>query len=447
MNRKKMLTTLLLALAISVCGDDIIYRTRFGIPMESSEILRRLDRFLGEIFLKSPYPRNELTIEINDSTPFKLRYEGKVLEINRAALDRKELSLLARAGGIILHARGKAPENFVLPYFLCGAFRHRERSRKNESRFLNSNRKARSVAALLREGATPDFKHLLSYLPETENSVEDQWFDDHSRILFELLRRSHFRGTVEDISEAAMKTASAAETGKNFTPLIWNNFTPIPPHIARRQLDEMFKVEIPPIPVKESESAPETQKQQSEKNKVSSKPSPALQAGKKKVPPKKSPAVQTGKKKESPGKTSSTASPAPPAGESVIVHVSEMPRQLMEHPLRGQVCRKYAFSLLSKGAGLPVPLRSALRQFHDAVLAFGRSPGKAPEFTAALRHVEKTFELCKARSEELDSMELFSEKLIPQYRLVIETNSADGDLLSPESARFLKRMEGIYSGN
>ena len=84
MNRKKILTTLLLALAVSLCGDDIIYRTRFGIPMESSEILRRFDRFLGEIFSKSPYPRDELTIEINDSTPFKLRYEGKVLEINRA---------------------------------------------------------------------------------------------------------------------------------------------------------------------------------------------------------------------------------------------------------------------------------------------------------------------------------------------------------------------------
>ncbi len=394
-----MMTILLLALVFNAGGSSIVYRSKPGIPLECSDTLRRFDRFLRELFLKSPYSKAPLTIEITENSGFKVRKTGGVLEIDRAALERQELSLLARAGGEMLRASGKAPENFVLPYFLAGAFRHRERSFRNEGRFLGNNRKLRSVESCAREGGVPDFLHILSFLPDTGSAVEERWFDDHAKLLLELTRGSGFKGSVEQISDAAMKAASAAVKDKSYTLLIWNNFNPLPPRLVRGKLDEMLKVEIPPLP--------------------------------------ELPAPVPGAKSE--------ATPVPQKSETV--HASLLPLKTVEHPLRRAICTAFARSLLRRGSVLPAGLRPALRQLHDETLRLGRDPERAKHFAAALENLEKDFQLLRERSEFLDRQEFENEERLWYLRHLWELdNSSAGGLLAPECAAFLKRMESIYSG-
>ena len=443
---RKVFFILFFALVWDLGAGTVIYRSKPGIPLECSDTLRRFDRFLKEHFLKSPYSKGVLTIEITGTaSPSRVLSKEEFL-VNRAELERMELKLLAEVGGAILHARGKAPEKFVLPYFLCGAFRHRERSTAAEGRFLGNNRKLRSVTALLRSGARPPLKELLDLNAPGNSPIEEEWFDDSSRLILELIRRQGIRCTVEQLASEAEKCVDSSSSVEDLVPFIWNNFNPLPPELVRLELDTMLKVEIPPIP-ENPLPAPRKKESPSKVKKLiipqGASALPKKSYIQKKPAPQKSEAVP----KETPGEPpEKTSEAAPEKKSSETVHASLLPQKLRQHPLRDQVCREFARAVMSRSGRLPAPLRPALRQLHDAALQLGRNDSAAALFAESLSKLEKSCELHKARARFLDEEEKAApcQKLL--YRYPLRTNSLSGELLSPEGRLFLEHAESAYSG-
>lgn len=400
---KKMLLALLLATAGYAAAGQVVFSPDPDVPLDSGNVLQRFDRFLKELFPTRLYPGENVTIRlVSKGAP--LSRQGEEYCINHFILEKQDLSLLSEAGGLLLFIHGKAPRDFRLPLFVCGAFRHRERGTAAEERFLSNNRKFRSVEAFSRAGFHPELHTLLNFVPGREpDSAEGAWFDDRSRLLLEMLRSSKFRGNAADISAAGAKIANGDP--QKLSAALWNNFTPMPPHLARKEIDKLMEVTIPPIP-------------------------------------EEKPAVQT-KKNTAQAKKNAEAEKEKPSRR---VSVFEMPVNLRNHPLRRKVCSAYAGTVLRQLKLLPPLLKPAARELHSAALKLAGDVNRESEFLAAVRRLQKELELAEKRGALLDQEELNSEKHVKLYRKVLNINSTRSSSLPPGCRTFLDRTENYYSG-
>ena len=387
--KKLLLFWLFTAAAFAGNGAEstITYRSQAGVPLHCSGTLRRLEHFLKEVFPKTPYRKTPLTIDITGGRRPLEQTDGKVFEANRFLLERKSLTLLSEAGGAMLHSMGKAPENFRLPLFLCGAFRHRERAAKQECRFLGNNRRFNSVEALLREGILPDLKVLFTHVPDEREKVDNEWFDDHARLLFEMLRSRNFKGKAEELNAAAEKLLSREFKAEELRPMVWGNFNLLPPHLAEQELDAILKAEVPTL---DKENKPD--------------------------------------------------------GKTETVSAAALPGKLLKHPERKAVCSKFASSLLRNSFKLPVTFRSALRKVHDAVLELGRDPAKESAFRIALAEVNRVRQRYADRAAFLDRLERETAAPLRMWQRSCRANALPAGIVTPECSRSLQRAEEYHTG-
>lgn len=386
---KKILLWLFLAAVVpGAAGEEVItYRFQAGIPLHCSSSLRRLEQFLKELFPKTPYRKTPLTIDITGGSGALEAPEGALFEANRFRIERGDLELLSEAGGAMLHAHGKAPAGYRLPLFLCGAFRHRERAAGVECRFLGNNRRFNTAEALLRAGFVPDLKVLLTHVPGERDKIGNQWFDDHARLLFEMLRSKNFKGGPEKLESAAEQLLARQFKVEELRPMIWGNFNLLPPELAAQQLQTMLTLQLPKLDHMNQ-----------------------------------------------------------PNGLTETVTASQLPSKLQKHPLRKEVCSKFASSLFRKGAGLPVFFKGALRKLHDAVRRLGADPAAAPAFNAALAHLDHVRKEYADRAAFLDRLESRSDFPVRMRQRSLRANALPAGIAAPECQRFLERMEEYYTG-
>ena len=383
-----ILLTAALLLPCSGAESVITYRSQPGIPLSAGDSLRRLEQFLKEIFPETPYRKRALTIDITGRTGSLESGTENVLAVDFFRLKRESLELYAEAGGAMLHAWGKAPAGFRLPLFLCGTFRYRERSARKECRFLGNNRRLRSIEALLRQGVVPDLKRVLTYKPDERNRIDNEWFDDHARLLFELLRRNGAKLRAGELRSAAEKLLAKELKVEELIPMIWGNFNLLPPELAAKELLQMLKVEIPKLDHMNE-----------------------------------------------------------PNGLTETVEASALPDHLLKHPQRKEICSQFGKSLLLNGVKLPAGFRGLLRQLRDAAQLLGKGPEFAPEYRRALARLEKYRELYAARAAFLDKLESETPLPVKMWKRSLETNGQHSALVTPECSRFLDRMEEYYSGD
>ena len=377
---------LLAAGALSAAGDNVIYRSQSGVGMEYTATVRRLETFLKEIFPKKPYRKNPMTLLITGKgTPFE-EESGHFISVSCFDIHNGSLETLARVGGAILNAHGKAPAGFKLPLFIAGAFRYRERAAQRECRFLGNNRRLNTVEALLKYEAAPDLKKILAVKNDENDHVWRLWFDEHARLILEMLRRDGFRGRAEEIFSAAEKLA-----GKKFSPgelqhIVWNNFNPMPPHLIRKKLDQLMQCDIPKL---DYENEP----------------------------------------------------------TSIIenVKISEAPAKLRKHPMRKEILFKFAENILSEAVAFPITMRPHMRKLHDAARMLGINHEKEDDFLTAVRELEQNFQLIKRRSEALDNCSLKDLQPVKSHLSAIKANARSGRIMTPECQRYLDRCEEYYS--
>lgn len=388
---KKLLWGVLLSAAPLLLhgAETVTYRSGYGVSLHCSETLRQLERFLKELFPKSPYRKTPLTIDITGALPLPAPPAGKRIELKSTDLEHLSLEILSEAGGAMLHAYGKAPENFRLPLFLCAAFRHRERSLKQEGRFLGNNRQLNSVRASLYADATPPLKEIFALKAPDSDPAAAAWFDDHSRLLFELLRRKGFRGSASELENAAKKLLQSP-LKEEISLHFWNNFQLLPPHLIRKELDQLMQVRLPRL--------------------------------------------------DHNGEVN---------GLFETVAATQMPAKLRLHPQRQELFRDYAALVLTVSARCPRFMRVSLRHLHESTNALGKNP--APEletgFLQALADVEQAFLLCRRRSQALDEAALQMSNPVRLLRRPLLENSRPCRAASPEAERFLQRWNDYYNSN
>ncbi len=365
----------------------VIYRSSSEVSLSASTPLRRLEQFLKELFPKTPYPKSPLTIDITGRGTPPEAASGNVLQVDFFRLQRESLTLYAEAGGAMLHAWGKAPAGFRLPLFLCGAFRHRERAAANECRFLGNNRRLSSIEAVLRHGQVPDLKKILKHRVDERDRTANEWFDDHARLLLELLRRRGFRGKAEELRGAAEKLLAGELKTEELVPMIWGNFNLLPPELAEQELSRMLTVEIPRLDYMNE-----------------------------------------------------------PNGLTETASASQLPAKVLKHPMRKEICRQFGSSLLRQSVKLPSGFRPRLRQLHDAALLLGKSPAFEPDFRSALAQLEKFCRSYAARGAALDKLQSETHQPVRMWKRSLTTNGQPGTIIPPESSRFLDRMEEYYTG-
>ena len=371
--------------------ETVTYRSSSGVSLHSSDTLRKLERFLREFFPRSPYRKRALTIDITGAGLPLPPVRGYCIELKVADLDSFLLEPLSRAGGAMLHAWGKAPENFRLPLFFCAAFRHRERSLKKEGRFIGNNRRFNSVEVFLKAGARPPLKELLSLKDPDSDPVSARWYDDHARLLLELLRRKGFKGDPADLQKAAEKLLKSDILQEDISEHIWNSFRLLPVPLIRRELDQLQQVRLPRL--------------------------------------------------DHNGEVN---------GLYEEISVSLMASKLRRHPLRQELFQNYALRVSDSAARLPRFLRGALRELQESANALGRADS-APEleerFSRALRSVEETFQLCRSRARALDEAALRFENPVLLLRNSLTENSRPPKISAPEADRFFQRWNEYYNSN
>jgi|GEM_PF-1787170 len=388
---KLFLAAMLLCCIWSLSGSETVtYRSSSGVLLQTSDILRKLERFLKEIFPGSYYRKTPLIIDITGPGSPLPPVPGERLEIKADELEKFSLETLSLAGSAILRAHGKAPAEFQLPLFLCAAFRHRERSLKKEGRFLGNNRRLNSLEALFQAEAELPLTALLS--PESPDSdpVLARWYDDHARVLLELLRSRNFRGKAPELLPAAEKLLKSGSYAGEIRALLWHNFKLLPSHLLRKELNQLQQFELPRLD-------------------------------------------HNGE----------------PNGLFETLSVSLAPEKLRKHPLREEVLRTYAAQVLKTAANCPRFIQGVLRELHDSANALSKAakPELEVRFTTALAEVERSFQLHSRRAKALDEAAANMENPVRLLHTSLTENSRPGEISTPETARFLQRWNEYYNSN
>lgn len=382
------LLLVLFSVSLSHGEERIVYRSQSGVGLHCSTRIRRLEQFLRELFPGMSHTPGKLTIDITGRGAPLEKIRGERIELSCFEIENFSLHALSRAGSALLYANGKvSSRDFRLPLFVYGAFRHRERSLDRESLFLNSNRRFNTVESLLREGVMPDLKILLSPQTETDGSAAALWFDDHSRLFLELLRRRKSRYTPEEFQKAAVQLASEKLYPEELYPLIWNSFNLLPPSLVRPLLDKLLQCEFRELD-----------------------------------------------KDNQPGENMAKCS------------AGQLPLKMRQHPLRLETCTAFAKQLNAHTERFPRELHPHLRCFTEAVRRLGKDPEYEKEYLKALEQLNEKASYCARRADFLDSLTLKTPRAAQLWNSSIRENSARGGIASPECQRYLDRCEKYYTG-
>ena len=367
-------------------GETVVYRSPSGVSMKYTSSLRRLEGFLKDIFHKTYYRKNPLTIRINGKYPISGGDDqGNVVSVSTFDIDNGDLETISRVGGAILNAWGKAPAGFKLPLFLAASFRYKERSAQQQCRFLGNNRRLNCVEVLLRNDVMPDLKTLLAIKSDEKDHAHRVWYDDHARVVFEMLRRTGFRGSPEQIFSAAEKVAGKNYSLDDFYPFIWNNFNLMPPHLIRRKLDAVLQCSIPKL---DHENMP--------------------------------------------------------TSLSENVQAAGIPAKLRKHPMRKEILSGFAEKILAEAADLPIYMRHPMRQLHDAARRLGSDPEQEKRFLEALKKLEQDLQFSAGRTGFLDKCTLNDLQPLKSHLSALKANAGRGGILAPECQRYLDRCEEYF---
>ena len=386
---KVILLVLTAAAFLPFCaeGAAVVYCSRSEVPLHCSSTLRRFEAFLKELFPKVLFQERDLTIEFTNGPGAPTFSAENILAVDRYRLEREELELYSEIGGAILHAGGKAPARFRLTLFVCGAFRHRERAARQESRFLGNSRRFRSLEPFLKLQCVPDLKQVLTTVPGKREQAENDWFDDRARLLLEMLKSRRFKGTPGEITGAAEKLLEKELKPETLYPFVWNSFNQFPPELTDHYLKNFFKVQIPRLDHLHELS-----------------------------------------------------------GEYDTVDLADLPGKLANHPERQKICADIAATLLRHPLRVPGEIRQKLRELYGSVLRMGAGPQFDGEFRKALAALESVRQLHRSRAACLDKLENETPQPVRMWQHTLAANALLPHIITPECQRYLDRMEEYFTG-
>ena len=357
-----------------------------GVELETVEMLREYDRFLGELFPGGPLAPRRLFLGIGAPAPEGAR--GKlVVSLDPGALRRRELGELVRAAGALLRSRGFSPAGSRVPRWVAGAFRQLDRARTAQRKYFFSNGRYPAVEAMLRKEVLPGPEKLLTEGPSAVSPAESYWFDDCAGVAARALRRSGFRGAPAEAEGALEKLARAGKFHQVVSETVWTALNPLCAELTRKELAPLLKVTLP-----------------------------ALEAGE-----------------------------GRPAVKETQVPLRLLPEHLARRPDREQICTGCALRFEQRSSVMPPVLRPALRLTGQWIRSLGSDPGSGAGFKAALAHLEQTFDLYRERSELLDGFSDTPLSAARSWRTAMTENGDPGTLLAPDARKALLEIEKMYT--
>jgi len=377
---------LLLGALLHAAEERVTFSPGPGVELETIEMLREYDRFLGELFPRGGRKFRRLLFEIGAPAPEAPR--GKlVVSLAPGPLKRRELSELVRAGEALLRSRGFTAAESRVPRWIAGAFRQLDRARRAERKYFFSNGRFPAVEAMLRRDILPGPEKLLAEGPSAVSPAERYWFDDCAGVAARALRRSGFRGAPAEAGKALEKLAREGKFHHAVSEAVWTALNPLCAELTRKELDKLLKVTLPAL-------------------------------------------------EESEGR---------PAVKETQVPLRLLPAQLAQRPDREQVCTDCFRRFERQIPLMPPVLRPALRLTAGWIRSLGQDPGSEAGFKAALAHLEHTFGLYRERSELLDGFSDTPLSAARSWRGALLENGDPGTLLAPDARKALLEIEKMYT--
>ena len=381
-----LVCVLLLGALLHAAEERVTFSPGPGVELETIEMLREYDRFLGDLFPRGPLAPRRLLFEIGAPAPEEPR--GKlVVPLAPGPLKRRELSELVRAGEALLRSRGFPPAGSRIPRWIAGAFRQLDRARNAQRKYFFSNGRFPAVEALLRKDLLPEPEKLLAEGPSPVSPAETYWFDDCAGVAARVLRRSGFRGTPAEAEETLGKMAREGKFHHAVSGAVWTALNPLCAELTRKELDALRKVSLPAL-------------------------------------------------EESGGQ---------PAVKAAEIPLRLLPAHLEGRPDRERICSDCFRRFEHQTPLMPPVLRPALRLTGGWIRSLGRDPGAAAGFKAALDHLEYTFGLYRERSELLDGFSDTPLSAARSWHGAMEENGDPGTLLAPDARRALLEIEKMYT--
>ena len=378
---------LLLGALLPGAEERVTFSPGPGVKLETIEMLREYDRFLGELFPKGPLAPRQLVFEIGAPAPGGEAGKKLVVSLDPGALRRRELNELVRAAEALLRSRGFSPRAGKVPRWVAGAFRQLDRARKAQRKYLFGNGRFPAVEAMLRKELLPGPEKLLAEGPSAFSPAESYWFDDCAGAAVQVLRRSGFRGTPAEAEEALRELDRKGKLLDTFSETVWTALNPLCAELTQKELAALEKVTLPALEEKEGQ----------------------------------------------------------PAVKESVIPLRLLPEHLARRPDREQICTGCARRFGRQIPLMPPVLRPPLRLTEQWILSLGKNPGSEAGFKAALAHLEHISGLYRERSELLDAFSDAPLSAARSWQAALQENGDPGTLLAPDARRALLEIEKIYT--
>lgn len=378
---------LLLSALLHGAEERVTFSPGPGVELETIEMLREYDRFLGELFPKGALAPRRLVFEIGAPVPEEEARGKLVVSLDPGALRRRDLSELVRAAGALLRSRGSVPAPGGVPRWIAGAFRQLDRARKAERKYFFSNSRFPAVEAMLRANVLPGPEKLLAEGPSALSPAESRWFDDCAGAAAQVLRRSGFRGTPAEATGALVKLDREGKFRHAVSEAVWTALNPLCAELTLKELAALQKVTLPAL----------------------------------------------------------EASEGRPAVKETEIPLKLLPAHLARRPDREQICSECLRRFERQIPLMPPVLRSPLRLLGKWIRSLGQDPGAEAGFKAALAHLERVSELFRERSELLDAFSDAPLSAARSWHGALLENTDPGTLLAPDARRTLLEIEKIYT--
>ena len=378
---------LLLSALLHGAEERVTFSPGPGVELETIEMLREYDRFLGELFPRGPLAPRRLVFELGAPVPEEEARGKLVVSLDPGALRRRDLDELVRAAGALLRSRGTPPAAGKVPRWIAGAFRQLDRARKAERKYFFSNGRFPAVEAMLRADVLPGPEKLLVEGPSAHSPAESHWFDDCAGATAQALRRSGFRGTPAEAAGALVKLDREGKFRRIVSEVVWTALNPLCAELTLKELAALQKVTLPAL--EESGSQP--------------------------------------------------------AVKETEIPLRLLPAHLERRPDRERICAECFRRFEGRTPLMPPVLRPHLRLLGKWILSLGRDPGAEAGFRTALAHLERVSELFRERSELLDAFSDAPPSAARSWLGALLENTDPGTLLAPDARRALLEIEKIYT--
>ena len=378
---------LLLGALLHGAEERVTFSPGPGAGLETIEMLREYDRFLGELFPRGPLAPRRLVFEIGAPVPEEEARGKLVVALDPGALRRRDLGELVRAAGALLRSRGFSPAAGRVPRWVAGAFRQLDRALKAERKYFFGNGRFPAAEALLRADVLPGPEKLLAEVPSRFSPAESRWFDDCAGAAVQALRRSGFRGTPAEAAETLKKLEREGKFRPAVSGAVWTALNPLCAELTLKELAALEKVKLPAL----------------------------------------------------------EASEGRPAVKETEVPLGLLPAHLAHRPDREQICAGCARRFERQIPLMPPVLRPPLRLTEKWIRSLGKNPGAGAGFKAALAHLERVSGLFRERAELLDTFSDAPLSAVRSWHGALLENTDPGTLLAPDARRALLEIEKLYT--